>query len=211
MATVKSGWKEFFYFMRNMSRAQYIVNVAILSALAGVLMLIEFPLFVAPAFYKVDLSDVAVLIGGFALGAPAAILISFMKVLISIILDGTSTAFVGEFAAFIMDSVFGFVASFIYQKQHTKKGAIKALVFGVLALTVTASFVNYFLMIPAYVKFMNFPLEAILALGNAVNKGVNSLFTLIVFCTIPFNIIKGLIVSVVTYLLYKRISPILKR
>lgn len=197
--------------MKSNSKTRYIVNVAILSALAGVLMLIEFPLPIAPAFYKVDLSDVAVLIGGFALGAPAAILISFMKVMISIILDGTSTAFVGEFASFIMDAAFGFVASLIYQKEHTKKGAIKALVGGILALTTTAAFTNYFLMIPAYIKFMNFPLEAILALGKAVNKGVNSLFTLIIFCTIPFNIIKGLIISVVTYLLYKRISSLLKR
>ena len=196
--------------MNSKSKTRYIVNVAILSALAGVLMLIEFPLPIAPTFYKVDLSDVAVLIGGFALKAPAAIVISFMKVMISIILNGTSTAFVGEFAAFIMDSVFGFVASLIYQKEHTKKGAIKSLIFGTLALTIIGAFVNYYLMIPAYVKFMNIPLDAILSLGSTVNKNVNSLLTLIIFCTIPFNIIKGIIISIVTYLLYKHISPLLK-
>ncbi len=196
--------------MKSNSKTRYIVNVAILSALAGVLMLIEFPLPIAPTFYKVDLSDVAVLIGGFALKAPAAIIISFMKVMISIILNGTSTAFVGEFAAFIMDSVFGFVASLIYQKEHTKKGAIKSLIFGTLALTIIGAFVNYYLMIPAYVKFMNIPLDAILSLGSTVNKNVNSLLTLIIFCTVPFNIVKGIIISIVTYLLYKRISPLLK-
>ena len=196
--------------MNSKSKTRYIVNVAILSALAGVLMLIEFPLPIAPTFYKVDLSDVAVLIGGFALKAPAAIIISFMKVMISIILNGTSTAFVGEFAAFIMDSVFGFVASLIYQKEHTKKGAIKSLIFGTLALTIIGAFVNYYLMIPAYVKFMNIPLDAILSLGSTVNKNVNSLLTLIIFCTVPFNIVKGIIISIVTYLLYKRISPLLK-
>ena len=196
--------------MNSKSKTRYIVDVAILSALAGVLMLIEFPLFIAPSFYKVDLSDVAVLIGGFALGAPAAIIISFIKVMISIILNGTTTAFVGEFAAFIMDSVFGFVASLIYQKRHNKKGAIKALIFGTLALTIVGAIVNYYLMIPAYVKFMNIPLNAILSLGSAINKNVNSLLTLIIFCTIPFNIIKGIIISLVTYLLYKRISPLLK-
>ena len=196
--------------MKSNSKTRYIVNVAILSALAGVLMLIEFPLPIAPTFYKVDLSDVAVLIGGFALNAPAAIIISFMKVMISIILNGTSTAFVGEFAAFIMDGVFGFVASLIYQKEHTKKGAIKSLIFGTLSLTIIGAFVNYYLMIPAYVKFMNIPLDAILSLGSAVNKNINSLLTLIIFCTIPFNIIKGIIISIVTYLLYKHISPLLK-
>ena len=196
--------------MKSNSKTRYIVNVAILSALAGVLMLIEFPLPIAPTFYKVDLSDVAVLIGGFALNAPAAIIISFMKVMISIILNGTSTAFVGEFAAFIMDGVFGFVASLIYQKEHTKKGAIKSLIFGTLALTIIGAFVNYYLMIPAYVKFMNIPLDAILSLGSAVNKNINSLLTLIIFCTVPFNIVKGIIISIVTYLLYKRISPLLK-
>ena len=196
--------------MNSKSKTRYIVNVAILSALAGVLMFFEFPLPIAPSFYKVDLSDVAVLIGGFALKAPAAIVISFMKVMISIILNGTSTAFVGEFAAFIMDSVFGFVASLIYQKEHTKKGAIKSLIFGTLALTIIGAFVNYYLMIPAYVKFMNIPLDAILSLGSTVNKNVNSLLTLIIFCTVPFNIVKGIIISIVTYLLYKRISPLLK-
>ena len=196
--------------MNSKSKTRYIVDVAILSALAGVLMLIEFPLFIAPSFYKVDLSDVAVLIGGFALGAPAAIIISFIKVMISIILNGTTTAFVGEFAAFMMDSVFGFVASLIYQKRHNKKGAIKALVFGTFALTIVGAIVNYYLMIPAYVKFMNIPLDAILSLGSAINKNVSSLLTLIIFCTIPFNIIKGIIISLVTYLLYKRISPLLK-
>lgn len=196
--------------LKTNSKTHFIVCIAILGALSGVLMLLEFPLPIAPPFYKVDLSDVAALIGGFGMGPMAGLLISLVKVLISIVLDGTKTAFVGEFAAFLMDGTFVFVSSLIYKKHHDKKGAIISLLCGVLALTLMGMFANYYLMVPAYVKFMNFPLEAIISMGSAINANVNSLWTLILFCTAPFNLVKGLIISVLTFVLYKRVSPLLK-
>ncbi len=188
----------------------FIVCVAVLSALAGVLMLIEFPLPIAPPFYKVDLSDVAALMGGFMFGPWAGLLICLLKVLISIILNGTTTAFVGEFAAFLMDGAFVFVTSLAFKKDSSFKGTIISLCLGVLTLMAVAAFANYYLMIPAYVKIMNFPLDAIIALGTAVNSRVNSLLGLVLLCTVPFNLIKGLIISILTYVLYKRIWPLIK-
>lgn len=199
-----------FFMLKTNSKTHFIVCIAILGALSGVLMLLEFPLPIAPPFYKVDLSDVAALIGGFGLGPMAGVLICLVKVLISIVLDGTKTAFVGEFAAFLMDGTFVFVSSLIYQKKHDKKGAIISLLCGVIALTLMGMVANYYLMVPAYVKFMNFPLEAIISMGSAINANVNSLWTLILFCTAPFNLVKGLIISVLTFDLYKRVSPLLK-
>ena len=196
--------------MKTNKKMHFSVCVAILSALAGVLMLIEFPLPIAPPFYKVDLSDVAALMGGFVFGPWAGLLICLLKVLISIILNGTTTAFVGEFAAFLMDGAFVFVTSLIYKKDNSFKGTIVSLCGGILTLMLVAAFANYYLMIPAYIKFMNFPKEAIIALGNAVNGNVNSLLALVLLCTVPFNLVKGLIISIVTYFLYKRIWPILK-
>ena len=103
-----------------------------------------------------------------------------------------------------------FVTSLIYKKDNSFKGTIVSLCGGILTLMLVAAFANYYLMIPAYIKFMNFPKEAIIALGNAVNGNVNSLLALVLLCTVPFNLVKGLIISIVTYFLYKRIWPILK-
>lgn len=196
--------------MKTNFKIQFIVCVAVLSALAGVLMLIEFPLPIAPPFYKVDLSDVAALIGGFSFGPLAGLLICLLKVLISIILNGTTTAFVGELASFMMDGTFVFVSSLIYKRTGDKKGAIIALVIGTLSLTLMGAVANFYLMIPAYVKFMNFPLESIIKMGSAVNSHVNSLKTLILLCTVPFNLIKGTVISIIAYVLNIRISPLLK-
>lgn len=196
--------------MKTNSTIRLVCVVAILGALAGVLMLLEFPLPIAPPFYKVDLSLVAPLLAGYALGPVAGILVCLVKVLISIILNGTTTAFVGEFAAFIMDGSFTLCACLIYKKEHTKKGAIKSLICATLTLMIVGGLTNYFILVPAYVKFMNIPLEAIVSMGNAIFKSVNSLLTLILFCTVPFNFCKGVIISVITYLLYKRVSPILR-
>ena len=189
---------------------QFIVFVAILSGLAGVLMLIEFPLPIAPPFYKVDLSDVAALIGGFSFGPLAGLLICLLKVLISILLNGTTTAFVGELASFLMDGTFVFVTSLVYKEAKSKKGIIVSLIIGVLSLTLMGAIANYYLMIPAYVKFMNFPLDSIIKMGSAINSRVNSLESLILLCTVPFNLVKGLIICTITYVLNDRISPLLK-
>lgn len=196
--------------MKTNSKIRLVCVVAILGALAGVLMLIEFPLPIAPPFYKVDLSLVSALLAGFSLGPVAGLLVCLVKVLISILLNGTTTAFVGEFAALLMDSSFTLCAALIYKKEHTKKGAIKALIWATVTLMLIGGLTNYFILVPAYVKFMNIPLEVIVSMGNAIFKSVNSLFTLILFCTVPFNLIKGLIISIVTYLLYKRVSPLLQ-
>lgn len=189
---------------------QFIVFVAILSGLAGVLMLIEFPLPIAPPFYKVDLSDVAALIGGFSFGPLAGLLICLLKVLISILLNGTTTAFVGELASFLMDGTFVFVTSLVYKEAKSKKGIIVSLIVGVLSLTLMGAIANYYLMIPAYVKFMNFPIDSIIKMGSAINSNVNSLESLILLCTVPFNLVKGLIICTITYVLNDRISPLLK-
>ena len=196
--------------MKTNYKMQFIVFVAILSGLAGVLMLIEFPLPIAPPFYKVDLSDVAALIGGFSFGPLAGLLICLLKVLISILLNGTTTAFVGELASFLMDGTFVFVTSLVYKEAKSKKGIIVSLIIGVLSLTLMGAIANYYLMIPAYVKFMNFPLDSIIKMGSVVNSNVNSLESLILLCTVPFNLVKGLIICTITYVLNDRISPLLK-
>ena len=187
------------------------VKVSILGAFSFLLMLFEFPLWFAPTFLKFDFSDVPGLIGSFALGPFAGVLVQLVKNLLNLAIEGTDTAAVGELANFIVGSIFVYTAGYIYHRNKTFKTAIIGMVLGTLAMTVVMSLANYFVMIPLYAKLFGCPIEDIVALGSAVNKYVVDFKTLILFAVVPFNIVKGIIVTLITTLLYKRVSPILKR
>ena len=188
---------------------KYITKIAIRSALAAVLMLFQIPVWFAPAFYEIDLSDAVILMGGFALGPGAAIIMEFIKNLLNLLLNGTMTAGVGEFANFLMGCSLVVPASLYYKYHKSLRGAVVALVLGILSLAVISCLLNYFVMIPAYVYFMGFTLDKIVGMASAVNPLVTNLPTLIVFATAPFNLLKGIVCSVVNILLYKRLSKIL--
>ena len=187
------------------------VKVSILGAFSFLLMLFEFPLWFAPTFLKFDFSDVPGLIGSFALGPFAGVLVQLVKNLLNLAIEGTDTAAVGELANFIVGSIFVYTAGYIYHRNKTFKTAIIGMVLGTLAMTVVMSLANYFVMIPLYAKLFGWPIEDIVALGSAVNKYVVDFKTLILFAVVPFNIVKGIIVTLITTLLYKRVSPILKK
>jgi len=186
-----------------------LAKVAILSALAFVVMMIEFPLPIAPPFYKLDFSEVIVLMGGFALGPVYAVIIEALKILLNVLFTGTSTAFVGEFANFVMGFAFVFPAAMYYQYNKTKKGALLGMVFGTVILAVVSAFVNGFIMLPMYSALYHMPMETIVAMGSAIFPAVTNVFTFCLFCVVPFNIVKGVLVSLITYLAYKHVSPLL--
>lgn len=192
-------------------RLVYLTKVAILGAVAAVLMLFEFPLPFAPAFYELNFSEIAVLISGFALGPIAAVLTELIKILLNLVFNGTDTAFVGELSNFIMGVSFVLPASLIYKYKKSLSFAIIGMVVGTLSLTVFSAIVNYYLMIPAYVKFMGFKMEMIIGMGTKINSSITDLKTLILFATVPFNVVKGILSSVITILVYKRVSPILHK
>ncbi len=187
------------------------VKVSILGAIAFLLMFFEFPVWFAPAFLELDFSDVPALIGSFALGPFAGVLIQLVKNLLNLIVQGTDTAGVGELANFIVGSIFTFAAGAIYYKNKTFRNAIIGMITGTVAMTIAMSLANYFVMIPLYAKLFGWPISDIVALGSAVNKYVVDFKTLILFAVVPFNIVKGIIVTLITTLLYKRVSPILKK
>lgn len=188
-----------------------ITQIAILGTVSAILLFVNFPLlFVAPSFYKFDISDVAGLIGGFALGPVSAIYIQIIKFIINIIIEGGSeTMFVGETASLIMSLAFILPASIIYKRNRTRKGAVVSLIVGSLSMVLVSMFANYFLIIPAYQKFMGIPLDAIIEAGSKVIPLVSSKLSLILLCVLPFNAIKAVLCSILTFLLYKRISPLL--
>lgn len=189
----------------------YMAKVGVLSAMATVLMLFEFPLPIAPSFYELDFSEVAVLIGSFALGPLAGVLIEFIKILINLLINGTDTFFVGELANFLMGCSFVLPAALVYCRKKTLKRAIVGMAVGTLSLVLVGAFCNYFLMIPAYVHLAGYPMDAIIGMGAAVNPAIKDLLTLIIIAVIPFNLIKGVLCSLLTGLLYKRVSHLLHK
>jgi riboflavin transporter FmnP len=190
--------KQKLFTVRNM------VLIGVLAALAGVLMTItKFPVpFLAPSFYKFDVSEAVVMLGAMTMGPVAGVFIELIKVLINLLLDGTVTAGIGELSNFIMGCAYIIPASLIYRSGKSFKTAAVGVAVGVLSVTLIAAAVNYFLLIPAYVSIAGFPLDAIIEMGSKVVPAVKDIFTLVVFTTIPFNVFKYGIVAVIGLLLY---------
>ena len=178
--------------------------------MGAVLMLMDFPIAIAPSFYKLDLGDLPCLIGAFALGPVPALFIQVVKILIKLLLKPTSTAFVGELAAFCFSSVYCCTAAFIYSSNKTRQSALKAMIIASFAMVLAAAAGNYLFIIPAYVKMYHISLEVIVSMGHAIFPAVNDKLSFVLCCVIPFNLIKAILVDVLTLLLYKRISPLLK-
>lgn len=194
--------------MKN-EKLSWITKVAILSAMAFVLMLLEFPLpFIAPSFYELDFSEVPVLIGAFALGPLAGGVIETVKILLNLLLNGTATGGVGEFSNLVMGLVFILPAAFVYKYKRTKISAVLGLVAGGISMVILGCFINAYVMLPLYSNFM--PLDAIIAQAAAIWPVVDNTFKFVLLCVAPFNLVKVILVSLVTMLLYKRLSPILK-
>lgn len=188
-----------------------IAVVGIFSAISAVLMLFEFPLPFAPSFYKLDFSELPALIGSFAFGPVAGVLIEFCKIILKLILKGTSTAFVGELANFVVGCSFILPASVIYRKVKSKKSAIIGCVVGTVVLTVIGTSFNAVYLLPKFAELFGMPLEAIIGMGTQINAGITDITTFVCFAVAPLNLIKGTSVSVITVLIYKKISPIIKK
>ena len=155
------------------------------------------------------MSEIPVLIGTFAMGPVAGMFIELIKVVLHMLFKGSSTAGVGDFANFLIGCAMIVPAGLIYQKKKSKKSAVIGMIAGTLFMAFIGCFLNAFVLLPAYGKAFGMPVDALVAMGTAVNPAINSLLTFVVLAVAPFNILKGLIVAVITFLLYKHVSPIL--
>lgn len=191
-------------------KVRYITICAMLGALAMILFLFEFPIpFLAPSFYEVDFSEVPVMIGAFYLGPVGGVIIELVKVLLKLVIKGTSTAFVGDLANFVIGCSFVVPASIVYHLRKTKKTALLGLLTGAVVMTVFGSSFNAVYLLPAFSKLYGMPLDAIVGMGTAINGGITSVSTLCLFAVAPLNLIKSVLISVPTMVLYKRISKVL--
>lgn len=185
-----------------------LVKTSILSAVAFIIMMIDFPLPIFPEFLKIDLSDIPALIGAFAMGPAVGVIIELVKNILHLLV--TKTAGIGEVANFIVGSTLVFVSAYVYSKNKTKKTAIISLVLGTLAMAIVAGLMNYFILIPLYESALKFPISAMIGAAASINSVITNLETLVLFSIVPFNILKGVIVSLVVLLIYKKVEPIIK-
>lgn len=191
--------------MNRQSSVNLMVKIALLSVISFVIMFIEFPLPLFPPFLKIDLSDIGALVGAFAFGPVAGIAIELLKNILHLM--RTSTGGVGELANFIVGAALVGPAGFIYVRNKSMKTALLGLAFGTVVMAVVGAAANYFILIPFYENFM--PIDQIIQMAQAANALIVDLNSYILYAVIPFNVLKGIVVSVLTLLIYKRISPLL--
>lgn len=196
---------------KSFSSTHYISYTAIFACMAGVLMLVEIPLFFAPGFYKLDLSEMPILICTFYLGPVAGVAAELVKVLVKLLLKGTTTAYVGDFANFAVGCSFVLPASVIYHARPGRRTALVGMAAGTLVMTVFGSLFNAVYLLPKFAELYGIPMETIVSMGTAVNASITDAATLVLFAVVPFNLLKGVVVSALTFVLYKRISPILHK
>ena len=198
-------------FSSDKTKINKLVIMAMFSAVAAVLMYVEFPItFIAPAFYEMDLSEVPVMIGSFMLGPCAGVIMEAVKVLLKLVLKGTSTAFVGDFANFILGCALVVPASVLYHTKKTKKRAVIGLVTGGIVLIVSGVFLNALYLLPKYSQLYGMPVETFINMGAAINPAISNIFTFVILAVAPFNLIKATVVGVIPMLLYKYLSRLIK-
>ena len=181
-----------------------IAQIGMLSAIATVLMLFEIPLPFAPAFYQIDFSEVPVLVGCFVMGPLAGAVIELVKILLNLVINGTITAGVGEAANFLIGCALCVPAGLIYKKKRTRSSAIIGLTAGTIFMTAIGCVLNAFILLPAYAAAFGMPIDALVDMGSAINASITGLTTFVMFAVAPFNLLKGVLVSLIVLLIYKR-------
>ena len=183
------------------------VKVALLAGIAYALMFLEMPVPLFPGFLKIDLSDMPAIVAGLALGPIAGFAVEAVKNFLHLI-TATSTGGVGEIANIVVGSSFVVVASLVYRSEKSLKALIKGFALGTIAMVIIGSAMNYFVMLPFYGKIMG--LEAIIGMGTAINPNVKDLLSFVLWFIAPFNLVKGIVISIITIPLYKKIEKLIK-
>ena len=192
---------------RTVSKARRVSIIGICAAIATVLHVLDFPLiFIAPEFYKLDFSELPVLLCGFFLGPSATVACEGIKILLKLLVKSTSTAFVGDFANFAVGCSLVLPATIIYHAHKSKHSALIGLVVGTLCITVFGSAFNAIYLLPKFAQLYGIPLEAIIGMGADINSNINSVSTFVLICVAPLHLLKGTVISMLTMLLYKRVA-----
>lgn len=190
---------------RKRSTLRYITATAVLSALSTVLMMLSFSVPFMPSFLKLDFSELPALIASFSMGPVSGVLVCLIKNLLN--LPFSTTGGVGELCNFLLGACFVLPAGLIYRFRKNRRAALLAALLGALVMAFASLPLNYFISYPMYMKFL--PLEQIIGLYQAIFPGVNGLFQCLLIFNVPFTFLKGLLDTILTFLVYKRISPLI--
>lgn len=193
---------------RKSSSIQRITKISVLAVLGFVLQMFEFPIPIFPSFLQLDFSDLPAIIGSFAMGPVAGVVIQLVKNLLHLVFKN-QTAGVGELANFITGASYVVAAATIYRMNKSKKTAIIGMIVGTLFMTAVVSLCDYYFLFPMFAKALKFPVEAIVGMASALNPKVVDMKTAILYSVVPFNLLKGVIMSLITLAVYKRVSSIL--
>lgn len=193
--------------MNYTSNLNKLIKISLMGVIAFVIMFLEFAIPIFPSFLKIDISDIPAIITGFALGPIAGVAVELVKNILH--LFRTSTSGIGELANFLVGSAFVFPAAYLYSKKKDKKTAIMGMMIGTISMAVVGGIANYYILLPFYSNFI--PIEAIVGMAAAVNSLVVDLKTLILYAIIPFNLVKGIVLTLITIPVYKKVSKVLHR
>lgn len=191
-------------------KAKEIAVIGLFGALSAVLMLARFPLPFMPPFLSFDLAGLMEILGGFMFGPMAALLIIVVKILLQLVMQGSFSLGTGELQNFILSCSYVLPAVLLYHRSKTRKMAVGGMALGTIFVSVVAVFTNLYLIIPFYVKLFGMSMDDIIAMCNAVNPAMKNAMTMAIFGLLPFNLIKYGVTSILAFLLYKRLSHLLK-
>ena len=194
------------------NRTHKLTVTAMLSAVAFILMFIEFPIpALIPSFVKLDISDLPELLAAFSLGPVYGVAVTFLKNLLHIVFKGTSSAYVGELCNFLLGAVFSMAAGFIYQRKKSRKSALIGAIIGAALMAIVSVPMNYYVVYPAYVVCYGMPLEAIIGMYQAILPSADSLIKCLTIFNMPFTFCKGMLDVLLCFLIYKPLSPLLHK
>ncbi len=189
------------------NRVRKLTGTAMLSAVAYILMFLEFPIpFLIPPFIKMDFSELPALTAGFAYGPLSGVAVCLVKNLLHLM--NTQTGGVGELANFLLGASFVMTAALVYRKIHTKRGALIGSALGTVIMGIISLFSNYYIVYPIYTGFM--PMEAIIGAYQLIVPSVDNLWQCLLIFNLPFTVFKGLCSALITMLVYKPLRSILK-
>lgn len=187
------------------------ICIAMMSAIAIVVYYLDFPVPLMPSFIKLDLSNVVSLFAGFTLGPAAGVIVCLIKNVIHLVIKGFGTTMgIGDIFDFVTSAVFALSAGLVYRKVHTKKGAVIGCIVGTAAYTLISLPLNYFIVYPIYAKAFG-GMEAIISAYNAILPGTDNLFSALCIFNLPFTLVKGILCSLVTVLIYKPLITALRK
>lgn len=192
------------------TNAKKIAFIGLMGAVSAVLMLFRFPLPLMPPFLSFDLSGLMEMLGGFMFGPAAALCIIVVKILLQLVMQGSFSLGTGELQNLILSCSYVLPAVFIYQRNKTKKMAAVGMTVSTIFASTVAVFTNLYLIIPFYVKLFGMTMDDIIGMCTAVNPAMKDAATMAAFGILPFNLIKYGVTSVVTFLVYKRLSRLIK-